>query len=123
MSRTATVLVIVTLSAMAPRTPVRYSERVIIVLVLVVLALLGAGGFVVLGYVSRKQKHAEQNADQFLDETFNGRTDVTVKINMQTAKYETVVSGAKARGYKLTHQADNQYGPHTLMFEKVPAAQ
>lgn len=107
---------------MARRALFRYSERVIIVLVaalVIGLACLGVLGFVVLGYVGRKQNQAEQNADQFLDSTFDGREDVTVKINMQTAKYETVVAGAKARGYKLTHQADNQYGPHTLMFEKV----
>lgn len=106
----------------------RYAERMIEVILLLLvggLALFGFFGFGVLGLVGRNQKKAEQNAEQILDDAFDGRPDVTFTINMQTLKYDTVVLGAKQRGYKLTHQADNQYGPHTLVFEKVstPSAQ
>lgn len=90
-------------------------------LLLVVLGLMALGifGFLILGSTNRAQKKAEANADQILDESFNGATDVTFTVNMSTLKYATVVEGAKKRGYKLVHQAENQYGPHTLMFEKA----
>ena len=65
------------------------------------------------------QKKAEKDSASILDAAFDGRSDVTFTINMRSLKYETVILGAKERGYKLTHQAENQYGPHTLMFEKV----
>lgn len=90
-------------------------------LLLIGVALFGLFGFLVLGGVSKGQKKSESNADQTLDAAFNGAPDVTFKINMQSVKYETVILGAKKRGYKLVHQADNQYGPHTLIFEKVSA--
>lgn len=83
------------------------------------LMALGVAAFFVLGNVSRRQKKAEQNADQILDTTFDGSPDVTVTVNMATLKYETFVKGAKDRGYKLAHQASNEYGPHTLIFEKA----
>jgi hypothetical protein len=91
----------------------------LLVLVVGGLMILGIFGAVLLGSVGRSQKKAEANADQILDESFDGRPDVTVTVNMSTLKYETVIAGAKQRGYKLAHQADNQYGPHTLMFEKA----
>lgn len=95
--------------------------RCMMLLVLVVggLMVLGVFGAVLLGSVGKSQKKAEANADQILDAAFDGNPDVTFTLNMATLKYDTVVSGAKQRGYRLVHQADNQYGPHTLMFEKV----
>ena len=91
----------------------------IVLLLLSGLALFGWFGFLVLGGVSRGQKRAESNAEQILNEAFNGDPSVTFKINMQSVKYETVIVGAKERGYDLIHQADNQYGPYTLIFEKA----
>lgn len=90
-------------------------------LLLIGLALFGLFGFLVLRGVSKGQKNSEANAEQILNAAFNGSPNVTFKINMQSVKYETVILGAKKRGYKLVHQADNQYGPHTLIFEKVVA--
>ena len=92
-----------------------------IIVLLVLAALIGFGwfGFALLGHVDRGQKKSEANADQILDDAFDGSENVTFTINMQSVKYETVIVGAKARGYKLIHQADNQYGPHTLIFEKA----
>lgn len=92
---------------------------ILVLFLLVGLALFGLFGFWLLGSTSRSQKKAENNSKQILDEAFDGRSDVTFKVNMATLKYETVVMGAKERGYKLVHQAENQYGPHTLIFEKV----
>lgn len=91
-------------------------------LILLGLVLIAGFGWVMLGgvaLVNRGQKKSEANAEQILDDAFNGANTVTFKINMQSVKYETVIIGARARGYKLIHQADNQYGPHTLIFEKA----
>ncbi|MFA5901635.1 MAG: hypothetical protein WC829_21255 [Hyphomicrobium sp.] len=87
--------------------------------ILFALALFGLFGFLLLRSVSKGQKESEANSEQILNRTFNGSQDVTFKINAQSVKYETVIIGAKKRGYKLVHQAENQYGPHTLIFEKV----
>lgn len=90
-------------------------------LLLLVLVLIAGFSWLVFGgvaLVNRGQKKSEANSEQILDEAFDGSPDVTFKINMQSVKYETVILGAKKRGYKLVHQADNQYGPHTLIFEK-----
>jgi len=91
----------------------------LLLLVIGGLMVLGVIGFVLLASTGRAQEKAESNADQILDASFDGTPDVTIPVNMRTLKYETIVAGAKRRGYKLVHQADNQYGPHTLMFEKV----
>lgn len=91
----------------------------LIALLLLSLMAFGAFGIWLLASTSRKQKKAEANAPTLLDHTFDGRDTVTVAVNMTTMKYETVIVGAKERGYKLLSQAENQYGPHTLIFEKV----
>lgn len=91
-------------------------------LILLVLVLVAGFGWLMLGgvaLINKGQKKAESNAEQTLDAAFDGSPNVTFKINMQSVKYETVIIGAKSRGYKLIHQADNQYGPHTLIFEKT----
>lgn len=93
---------------------------IILVLLFGFLVLLGVFVFFVFGglfKVDHDQKKAEANAKQILDATFDGRPDVTFTPHMRTLKYETVVLGAKERGYKLTHQAGNQYS--TLVFEKT----
>jgi hypothetical protein len=43
------------------------------------------------------------------------------KINMESPKYETVVLGAKARGYRLMNETDDTAGGEakTLIFEKA----
>lgn len=91
---------------------------IVILFLLFGLAAFGIFGFLVLGAVSRGQKKSEANAEQTLNAAFNGAQTVTFPINMQSVKYETVIVGAAQRGYELKHQADNQYGPHTLIFEK-----
>lgn len=88
-------------------------------LLLIGLSAFGFFGFVMLRGLSKAQAGAEAKAEQTLDEAFDGSENVTFAINVQSPKYETVVLGAKARGYKLIHQADNTYGPHTLIFEKM----
>ena len=93
---------------------------IIIFLLLGVLAFFGAVVFFVFGglfKVESDQKKAEGDAERILDAAFDGRPNVTFNTHMRTLKYETVILGAKGRGYKLTHQVGNQYG--TLMFEKT----
>ena len=91
------------------------------IIAFIVLGLMAFGvfGFYLLFSTSSKQKKAEANAEQILDDAFDGRDDVVFTVNMTTIKYETAVLGAKARGYKLTHTESNQYGPHTLIFERA----
>lgn len=91
----------------------------IVLLILAAVALLGILGFVILGSTSRKQKKAEANSEVILDRTFDGRSNVTVELGLATLKYETVINGAESRGYTLTHEASNQYGPSKLMFRKA----
>lgn len=94
----------------------------LIVLLVLGLAFVGAVVWIVFGTLAKvegDQKKAEQNAEAILNKTFDGREDVSFPLNMRTLKYETVVLGAKKRGYKLTHEARNQYGPSMLIFEKV----
>lgn len=77
-------------------------------LIAVVVGFLLFAG--VIGYFSfaegeRAREKAEANADAFLADTFDGRPDVIVTINMRTPSYETVVLGAKERGYRLVHES------------------
>lgn len=97
---------------------------VIVVLFVLVLMFFGLVFWVCLaflGNVERDQTKAEQNARQILDYTFDGRPDVTFRLNMRTLKYETVIIGAKERGYDLAHQAGDPNGAMTLIFKKVSA--
>lgn len=97
---------------------------ILVVLIVGVLVFGAVMVFVIFGGVIKLEKDqakAEIDASAILDAAFDGRSDVTFAINMRSLKYETVVLGAKQRGYNLTSQADNQYGPHTLVFEKAAA--
>lgn len=85
---------------------------------LIALGAFGWFGIAMLGKVERDQNKAEKNADQILDEAFDGRADVVFPLNMRTLKPETVLLGAKKRGYTLVHQTQNQYGPTSMVFEK-----
>jgi hypothetical protein len=97
---------------------------VVVVLALVVLVFGGFSLIVWVGVfrVGHDQKVAESNAATILDETFDGRPDVTFNINMRSLKYETVIAGAKERGYELSHQAGDPNGAMTLIFEKHETA-
>ncbi len=88
---------------------------------IVVIAVMGFGifGFLILGKVSRDQSKAEANAGLALDALFDGRPDVTFSGHMRSMKYETVILGAKQRGYKLATQAGDPKGAFTLIFEKT----
>lgn len=91
----------------------------LIAVILAAFVILGVVGIVVLTKTGGDQKKAEANAGAILDAAFNGQPDVTFSLNMRTLKYETVMAGARQRGYRLVDKAENQYGPHTLIFEKV----
>lgn len=94
-------------------------RMLVVLLVLVAIAAFGLFGIAVLASTARAQRKAEANAEEELDAVFDGSPDVTYALNMRTLKYKTVIAGAEARGYKLTHQASNQYGPSALMFQKA----
>jgi hypothetical protein len=73
----------------------------------------------IIGSTEKKQKAAESRSSEILDAAFDGREDVTFQINWTTLKYETVVLGAKERGYALSNQAGDPKGAMTLVFEKA----
>lgn len=94
---------------------------IIVGLLIFVLVIIGIFVFVVFGGVLKTesdQKKAESHAGVILDAAFDGRPNVTFNTSMRSLKYETVILGAQERGYKLTHQANGQYG--ALLFEKTP---
>lgn len=94
----------------------------IFVLILGGLVVLGVFVFLVFGgvlKVEHDQNKAESQAAEILDDAFDGRPNVTYTINLRSLKYDTVVIGAKERGYSLAHQADSPGGVHTLIFEKA----
>lgn len=86
---------------------------------LVGLALVVVLIFVGVAKVGSDQKKAESNAGTALDKLFDGRSDVTFTGHMRTMKYETVILGAKQRGYTLAQQAGDPKGAFTLIFEKA----
>lgn len=93
----------------------------IVLLVVGFFVVVAVFVFVVFGGVLKvegDQKKAESHADTILDAAFDGRPNVTFNTSMRSLKYETVILGAHERGYKLTHQANGQYG--ALLFEKTP---
>lgn len=91
------------------------------VVAVVALICFGLFGFGLLGKIERDQRKAERNADSKLDEMFDGSSDVTFSGHMRSMKYETVILGAKKRGYVVTHESGNPSGAFTLIFEKSQA--
>ena len=94
---------------------------IVVVLALVAGAVLaGWLGFGLFVHGERARKRAEEDAPAILDAAFDGREDVVFKINMESPSFETVLLGAKKRGYRLTSQTDDtQSGSaKTLIFER-----
>ncbi|QHK19393.1 hypothetical protein GU243_06145 [Pseudarthrobacter psychrotolerans] len=91
----------------------------IIVFFVLMFCLAGWLGFALFVAGNRSQKKAEANAPAILDRAFVGE-DVVYKINDASPKYETVVLGAKARGYRLANEtSDTASGSaRTLIFER-----
>lgn len=96
-----------------------------IALILVGLVILYAiGGVAAIGLFTHGEKtraRAEARAPEILDAAFDGREDAVFKINLETPSYETVVLGAKQRGYTLTSEtSDSSSGiAKTLIFERI----
>lgn len=88
---------------------------------IVAIALVGWLIFGVAMKVGRDQSKAERNSDKILNDVFNGSDDVAFALHMRTLKYDTVIVGAKQRGYRLASQALNEHGAGTLIFERVTA--
>lgn len=91
----------------------------VLLVLFIALAALGVLGFFVLGGVGRARRKAEADSEHILDAAFDGTPDVTFTVNMTTLSPETVVAGARERGYEMTNQLSNQYGPTALMFRRV----
>lgn len=90
---------------------------------LILFGLCGLAVFVAVVFfgvfkVDSDQKKAEANSKGSLDSLFDGRQSVTFSGHMRSMKYETVIVGAKERGYKLEHQAGDPKRAFTLIFER-----
>lgn len=93
------------------------------IVALVIGALLFGAAIVVFVFIGvlkteNDQTKAEKNADTILDSVFDGRPDVTYTTHMRNLKPDTVILGAKARGYRLVTHVTNQYGTGPMIFEK-----
>ncbi|MEV4777453.1 hypothetical protein [Microbacterium sp. LWH12-1.2] len=91
---------------------------------LILFGLIGIAVFVAVVFlgvfkVDSDQNKAEKNSGEALDKLFNGATDVTFSGHLRSMKYETVILGAKERGYKVAHQAGDPKATFTLIFEKA----
>ena len=96
---------------------------VLLLLGCLVLGIVGAVAFVIYGarQTSRVGQAAQAGAMQVLDGKFAGEPVVTFKQGPNTMDFDTVVTGASARGYDLTSQAaiENAWGDaHALVFTK-----
>jgi hypothetical protein len=94
---------------------------IIFIIVVVILMFCAAGWLGLALFLSgeKSKNKAEANAPEILDKAFVGE-DVVFKINDLSPKYETVVLGAKARGYRLANETNDTAGgsAKTLIFEK-----
>lgn len=95
---------------------------IIFVVIVFILMFCAAGwiGFALFLSGEKSKKKAEANAPAILDKAFVG-ADVVFKINDASPKYETVVLGAKARGYRLSNETNDTTSgsAKTLIFEKI----
>lgn len=93
---------------------------IIAVLILIfapfVAAWLGFGLFV---SGEKQTARDEARADEILDEFFDGRRTVVHTPSVSKLKFETLVSGADARGYKLTHTEGKHELGREYVFERV----
>lgn len=96
-------------------------EMLVVLVVLVLGGLLVAGwaGFGLFAYGQRARKRAEAKAPQTLDAAFDGRDSVVFKVNLESPSWETVIAGARERGYELVQDRRDTDVSHTLMFERV----
>ena len=89
-----------------------------------VIIVLGIAVFVIImllrSVTAFRGGVAETKAPAILDRAFDGRRDVSFKVGRGTIAYETVVIGAKKRGYRLVSETlDSRDGSaKTLIFEK-----
>lgn len=92
--------------------------------VFVILGLMAFGffGMIFMGMMSNADKKVQRNAEQILDETFDGRKKTAVyKVTSigGTLKFEQVLAGAEKRGYELHAQNQDSSSLTTLVFKKV----
>lgn len=78
--------------------------------IVLVILMLGVACWIAIGLIiseDRNKKKAEAQATTNLDKALVGDDDVAFKINAVSPKYETVVLGAKARGYRLVNRTND----------------
>ena len=95
---------------------------VFVIFVILGLMAFGFFGFIFMGMMGSADRKVQRNAEQILDETFNGRKKTAVyKVTSigGTLKFEQVLAGAEKRGYELHAQNRDSDSLTTLVFKKV----
>lgn len=92
--------------------------------VLLVLAVIGIGGFAFFGAIGllardeKGRKTALANSERLLDGAFDGSKHVTYESTPRTLPVSAVVIGAEERGYRLLSQDEAPGQRVTLAFKK-----
>lgn len=98
---------------------------VVLVLLLVLGFFLMSGLGAILGFglfasEEKSRRKAVADAPAILGAVFAGQPDVVFKVTPRTLPYETVLLGAKDRGYRLVGETSEASGNvKTLVFTKV----
>jgi hypothetical protein len=90
----------------------------LVLLVIAGMVFTGMAAFGLSGYTDHLAKKAEAHSPQILDAAFDGRADVVFKVNLESMRYETVMLGARDRGYVLANETIDAPGAKTLIFTK-----
>lgn len=77
---------------------------VVVAGLVLVTALALPLGIALLARDERQQKRSEEHAEELLDDLFD-EPNVAVDLTARTLTYETVVLGARERGYRLLSES------------------
>ena len=88
-------------------------------LILIALMAFIVFGFFYLGVRKFSETKMQKNAEQILDQKFNGSETATYKVHGSGGlRFEQVLEGAEKRGYAL-HAQNEQNKMTTLVFKKA----
>ena len=89
--------------------------------VALIFLLLAAAACIALYLGVRKsaEKSTQKNAEQLLNQTFNGTETATYRVTGGGLTFDQVLNGAEQRGYKLHAQNKDTKKVSTLVFKKA----
>lgn len=90
----------------------------LILLFVFALMALGVLGVAVIVSAGRQQKRAEGQAPELLDDLFDGDDQVVFRETYVSLSSDTVIAGAKSRGYRVADISTRDGNLSTIVFEK-----